>query len=319
MIYMLMLIILLVIIILGVLNILYKNTNYYKKQIEQIAKFKNIQDDLEIVNTGSSYAKYAFDYSYTNLKGFNFALQPQSLSYDFKILKQYSNKLKKDCVVLITIPNFVFCFLDYKDENANNKYYHFLNSDNILNYNKFKYIMNVLFPVIKAKKNIRYIVKDIKLDDLYNQDENLMTKEQVEKDAISRIEGWKKQFDFSDELLVENMPKEFQNIFEKTIKLLKEMIDYCEENNFKPVIIVPPISNVLNNLMSKELMQKVLFDNIDKANVKKIPVLNYLYDERFEDYNLYLNSDFLNKTGREKFIKIVISDIEKINLVGGKI
>lgn len=319
MIYMLMLIILLVIIILGVLNILYKNTNYYKKQIEQIAKYKNIQDNLEIVNTGSSYAKYAFDYNYTNLKGFNFALQPQSLSYDFKILKQYSNKFKKDCVVLITIPEFVFCFLDYKDENANNKYYHFLNKYYIINYNKFKYILNVLFPIIKAKKNIRYIVKDIKAYNLYNQDKNLMTKEQVEKDAILRIKGWIKEFEFNDEMSIENISKKVDDSFKKTTKLLKEMIDYCEKNNFKPVIVVPPISNILNNMISKELIKYVLFDKIDKANIKKIPVLNYLYDERFEDYNLYLNSDFLNKTGREKFTKIVVSDLEKINLVGGKI
>ena len=109
------------------LNILYKRTNYYKINILQSNKFKEISNNLEIINLGSSYAKYAFDYSKVGVNGFNFGIQPQSLSYDFRILKQYKNKLKKNGVVIITIPDFVFAFLDYSIEEYNYRYYSFLN------------------------------------------------------------------------------------------------------------------------------------------------------------------------------------------------
>ena len=106
------LIILLILIILFIiLNILYKRTNEYKNRIDNIKKFiEGVPNELEIINIGSSYSKYAYDYSEFSINGFNLAIQPESLSYDFKILKQYSKNLKEGCIVLINIPNLVFSF-----------------------------------------------------------------------------------------------------------------------------------------------------------------------------------------------------------------
>ena len=95
--YTVLLIIFLIIIL---LNFLYIRTNDYKNKISQLEKFKKVPTELEIINLGSSYSRNAFDYNLTNYKGFNFALQPQSLSYDFRILKNYKDNIKKkwDCI-----------------------------------------------------------------------------------------------------------------------------------------------------------------------------------------------------------------------------
>ncbi|PRR84093.1 hypothetical protein [Clostridium vincentii] len=299
------------------LNMRYKNTNYFRNQFKQVKKFKNVPNNLEIINTGSSYAKYGFDYDHTSLKGFNFGLQPQSLSYDFKILKQYTPNLKKDCIILITLPNLVFGLLDYDYDNANTKYYYFLDPKNIIHYSKFKYFIRCKLPILRAKKALRYIIKDVTSDDPCNQSENLMTKEQVERAAFSRVEGWKKQFGL-DSTITCNYPEELKNIFLDTTELVAKMVDYCLENDFKPVMIIPPVSKVLNKMLSKKFMHDCLYNNINRSNEKVVPVLDYLYDERFQDYKLYINSDFLNKTGSEKFTKTVINDLEKLGLIGGK-
>ena len=305
------------VIVFFLINMLYKNTNYFKNQFIQVEKFKNVPYNLEIINTGSSYAKYGFDYDYTSLKGFNFGLQPQSLSYDFKILKQYTPNLKKDCIILITLPDLVFGFLDYDNDNNNTKYYNFLDTKEIIHYSKFKYLTRIIFPIIAAKRNIRYILKDVKKDDSFNQSENLMTEEQVEKDALLRVEGWKKQFGL-DSTITCNYPKELKNMFSVTTELLSKMIDYCLDNELKPVLIIPPTSKIINDMLSNKFMEECLYNNIKNSNIKGVPVLDYLYDERFEDYKLYINSDMLNKTGREKLTKTVIDDIEKLGLFGGK-
>ena len=41
------------------------------------------------------------------------------------------------------------------------------------------------------------------------------------------------------------------------------------------------------------------------------PFLNYMYDERFQDYRYYYNGDFMNQAGREKFMPVLWHDIQK--------
>lgn len=297
------------------LNILYKRTNHYNNSIYQIQKFINgVPDELEIVNTGSSYARYAFDYTDSNLKGYNFGLQPQSLSYDYRILQQYCNNMKNGCTVLITIPNLVFGFLDYENDQTNNKYYYFLDHKNIIGFTKWKLFNRIIFPLLSRPKNVFRIFRDVPLLRQYEQEKNFMTKDQVNADAVARVEGWKKQFNL-DGTIDTDLPKELINMFEKTTNLLNEIIEYCLRKKFKPVIVVPPTSAVINNLLSEKFMEKVLYENINKANKRGIPVLDYLYDERFQDEALYINSDMLNKTGREKFSCVVMDDLKKLGVI----
>lgn len=307
------LIFILIILLILITNELYKKTNYYKNKIKQVQKYINgVPQELEIINLGSSYGKYAFDYSHTSLNGFNFALQPQSLSYDFRILKQYTPNLKKNCKVLIVIPDLIFGFLDYSNDEANTKYYYFLNKEEIIGYSKLKHFIKIILPIFSNKFNILRIFKDIKKQP-QNCKNNFLTEKEVKKEAILRVNGWEREFKLKNTVHYEKHP-ELEKMFVKTTKLLSEMIDYCKKNNFKPVIVVPPTSGILNDMLSKEFVKKVLYDNIKKANKKKIPVLDYLYDERFQDYKLYINSDMLNEIGRKKFTKIVIEDIKGVQL-----
>lgn len=301
------------------LNILYKKTNHYKNSIYQLQKFINgVPDELEIVNTGSSYARYAFDYTISNLKGFNFGLQPQSLSYDYRLLQQYNQKMKKGCIVLITLPNLVFGFLDYNNDQANTKYYYFLDHKNIIGFTKWKLFNRIVFPLLSNPKNVFRIFIDVPLLTQYEQVENFMTKEQVYADAIARVEGWKKQFNLYSTIETD-LPKELINMFKKTTNLLNEIIEYCLRKKFKPVIVIPPTSAIINNLLSEKFMKKVLYDNINMANKRDIPVLDYLYDERFQDETLYINSDMLNKAGRERFTCVVIDDLKRLGVIENEI
>ena len=278
----------------------------------QSNKFKEIPDNLEIINLGSSYAKYAFDYSKVGIKGFNFGVQPQSLSYDFRILKQFKNKLKKNGVIIITIPDFVFAFLDYPIEDYNYRYYSFLNKENILNYSSLKNFLLNYFPLILQPKKLKYILKDISKE---NSDSLVFIEnsETVTKEAQRRINGWKKEFKLLGTENSEDIPLNIKEMFRKTQSLLEEMINYSLTNELKPVIVIPPCSKELNNFFSDNFLKEILYSNIEKANKSLIPVLDYLKDSEFQDYHLYINSDFLNVNGRELFTKRVVADLKKIN------
>ena len=90
------------------------------------------------------------------------------------------------------------------------------------------------------------------------------------------------------------------------------MISFCQSHGWRPVIVIPPLSDVMKKEFSREFMSAVLYDNVREANTPEIPVLDYLYDERFGDYRLYGNADFLNKDGRRLFTQTVLHDLEKM-------
>jgi hypothetical protein len=87
------------------------------------------------------------------------------------------------------------------------------------------------------------------------------------------------------------------------------MIDFCIERNLKPVLIIPPMTKYLSCLLTDTIREIYIYSFIREANVKNIPFLDYMDDERFSDPSLYFNSFFLNLRGRKLFTKQVLKDL----------
>lgn len=89
-----------------VLNALYKRTNDYRNIFADTEKFRNdasIPNGLQLVNLGSNHPKFGFDYDGLNVKAMNWAVGPQSLEYDFAILRKECHHLADKAAVLIPI------------------------------------------------------------------------------------------------------------------------------------------------------------------------------------------------------------------------
>lgn len=290
------------------INKLFKNTNYYKNKFIDTHKFKDIPRNLDIVNLGSNQPKFAFDYSQSNILGMNWGVGPQTLEYDFRILKNFYNYLKPNAKVLIAISPFEFFLLNYKDDASNHKYYNFLNSNLIDNYSNITKKLYIDYPIITAKKQILRILKDTKPDNRLELEKNPMSKDEIKKDAQNWMNSWKKQFEVND---LENIVLSEENkiSIEKNIHILKNMIDFCIEKNLEPVLIIIPVTKELSKHFPNKFVQEQIIDYINKANEKKVRFLNYWKDERFEDETFYFNSFFMNKIGRLKFTEQVLKDL----------
>lgn len=297
---------LIVLLFIWICNIKYKNSDYFLGDYNKIKKFiEGVPKNLEIVNTGSNHAYHGFNYD--NKKYFNFASGAQSLNYDYKILKQYSNNLKYDCKVLIVLAPLSFGFIDYKDDSSNSRYYFFLDKDKILNYSKLKKFLYVNIPILKSWKNfIRIFLRKKEIKSIVNTPNN------AEKEALLRINGWKKQFNLKN-LLDKKSASYLKDEFENVKTILLDMIEFSLEHNWRPIIIIPPASVFLTKKISDEFMKEVLYDNIRFLKDKRIPILDYWKDDRLNDYKLYINSDFLNEKGSKLFTEIVLEDIKKLD------
>jgi hypothetical protein len=298
--------IVIILLFIWICNKKYKNSNYFLDDYNKIKKFVDgVPENLEIVNTGSNHAYYGFNYG--SRKCFNFASGAQSLNYDYKILKQYSNNLNGGCKVLIVLAPLSFGFVDYKNDSSNSRYYFFMDKDKILNYSRLKKILYVDMPILKSWKNfIRIFLRKKEIKSIINTPDN------AEKEALLRINGWKKQFNLKN-LLDKKSASYLKDEFENVKTILLDMIEFSLEHNWRPIIVIPPASVFLTKKISDEFMKEVLYDNIRFLKDKRIPILDYWKDDRLNDYKLYINSDFLNEKGSKLFTEIVLEDIKKLD------
>lgn len=97
------------------------------------------------------------------------------------------------------------------------------------------------------------------------------------------------------------------------INLLKEILNFCEEKNFKPILISTPQTYLYNEQIGEENYQERIYDNIkeveNKMN-KKYLYLDYSHDKRFiNNLEYFSDDDHLNEKGAEYFTQILLNDL----------
>lgn len=302
------------------LNEYYKRVVIRNEQEAHIKRGRAKNNEYEIVAFGSSYARYAFDFSDTGLNGYNFGFVAQFFYYTDKMIRAFSSTFKEGCTVVITIPNL--CFAEVGDGMYHpQRYVIFLNKKELGDeYSVKNYLLYNCFPLFihplgNIKKLIKYIIGVDKNDEYTRININPLSKQRVNVMALQRIIGWISSFGLMD-TQSDIVPVELEQKFEKSRRMLSHMIQYCLDNGFKPVLVIPPVSGVMNSHLADAFVKKVLLDNIEISNNKKVPVFNYLRDSRFQDEKLYsCNADFLNVKGRKMFTAVFVGDLKKIGYV----
>ncbi len=295
-------------------NWLYKTIVLKTTQEEHLRKGSKKKNAYDIVSFGSSYARYGFDFTECGVDGYNFGVMPQFLYYTFKMVVDYVNSYKSHAYVIIVLPDLVF------GEPGKGKYgadrYAMLLSKEAQGdeYSLKRELFVKHFPLLKPSfHNIKQCVKNITLcpkeHKEYLMDHNPMNESQVEQMAIKRCNDWINQFGLKDTKSVE-LPASLDEKMKQSRLLLTNMIDFCLKEGLRPALVVTPVSRIMNSHLSDEFLDKVLFDNIRKANIQNVPMFNYMQDERFADCDNYINSaDFLNHAARIRFTNIVVNDL----------
>lgn len=295
-----------------VLNLLYKQCDVYKNLFVDINKFQELKenDRFDVVNLGSNQPKFAFEYSDTSVKGMNWAIGPQTFEYDLAVLMKYSKHLNPNARVIIPVCPLSFFKIETEPNNRV-KYYALFDSHEMPDYDIKQKLKEYIFPVLFNPKRIMNIFYDVKKDTRLMLEVNPMNHEQVLKDATYWIEEcWNPEFkiNISNMLPLSDINKKSVEI---NIRVLSDIIRYCLDNSFKPFIVILPVTKCLSSKFSEDFIYNHIVKYINLANVYDVPVLNYLYDERFVTSDLYINSFFMNKSGRRIFTK---DFLDKLNI-----
>lgn len=269
------------------------------------AKFWNHNTfEMDLVNLGSSSALAAFDYSqYPQLKSANWAMAPQTLVADHEILRNYSCYLREGATVIISI--CPFSCLGGSNDYLPDKYYTILDIASIphASYARKQQILHIRNNPLEYFPLIQLFVRKKK------KNNKLCDELSLETDAKNRMEGWKREFSikhFTDPLSIVNT-----DAYHDGISILKKMIDYCIERKFKPVVVMPPVSNALRIYFSEEMKKRNIDQFVQKATNDEAPFLDFFNDRRFDNSH-FRDAFLLNSKGAKLFTELVLKELEVI-------
>lgn len=295
--------------IVGKLNGLIRRTHWFNDvMFPDCRKFWEYNTfNTEVINLGSTSGCHAFNYDGLPVRGANFALCHNPLSGDQAILKNYFGYLNP-MESHVIIPLCVFSSLAGGYEFMEDRFYTLLYPTSIPH-----------FSYIRQQQVKQYAARPIRLFPLWSiytelksmlkgKKKNVLTEEQMQRDANGWINGWKHEFaiyDFSQPLSLIN-----QDGLKDASHILNEMISFCKERNITPYLILPPMYHTLAEKFDGNA-RKVLLDGlVDTIEDKTVKFYNYMDDPRFtHETSLFQNSFLLNEKGAKKFTKIVLSDI----------
>lgn len=293
-----------------------ENNPYYRSIFGYSDKFWNhFPFGLQVVNLGSNTGLYGFRYDGLGVKAANWAMSPQSFNQDLAILKTYYSFIGPRGTVIVPLCPYSSCLKSYTDTEWL-KYYTILHPGVIENFSKvrqeeayrlkehpLKYARKqMLIGFVQKVKNKRKGTKT-----LLELDYQPLSETEIERDAQSFIDGWKKQFKIDD--MDAPLPQHIQEGRKIRVETLKEIMSFCVERNLNYYIVLPPVTQSLSSKFSTVFRNNYIYSFLDEAGVPQNRFLDYLEDSRFTDDSLFVNCMFLNKKGATQFTKQVLSDI----------
>lgn len=270
--------------------------------------------NFDLVNLGSSGGKWAFDYSDFDVKAMNWAQQPQTLLEDYNLLRHFHSILKQGGYVLITIMPFTglnkstglmdaMKYVKFDIQGEPIQPYMFKEAQRYAKY-------PILFKKPAIKALLKYLLqKPVQVNMGPQMKSNPMNEKELEADAKRWINGWKRQFnikDFDAPLTEENKKGRAYRI-----NLMQTLIDFCTERGYKPVYVIPPVTEHLAKYYTPQFEETYIYGYLKQVD-RDILTLDYSKKTDLKDDSLYFNSFFLNKRGRNLFTKRVLLDLNLI-------
>ena len=269
--------------------------------------------NYDLVNLGSSSAKWAFDYTGMDVKAMNWAQQPQTLLEDFNLLRHYHSILKKDGCVLITIMPFTGVNKETGIYDAIKYLKLETQGEAIQPYMCKEAQLIATYPLLFGKQAIKALIKNLlrkentpKTTEKWMVENNPLTDEQLKQDAKRWMDGWQKQFaiaDFEAPLTEEN-----QRGREYRIQLMRKLVDFCTERGYKPIYVIPSVTEYLAKEFTPKFQQIYIYDFLKQVE-RDVTLLDYSKEKSLMDKDLYFNSFFMNRRGAKVFTKKVVKDL----------
>ena len=259
-----------------------------------VNKFKDVPETIEICDFGNSLAVDAFgDYEGVDKNCFNFALSAQSLSYDYRIMQQYEDRIGEDTLVFVTLNYSCFAVDEENEGNfeaKNERYYYFLDPKYIKNCSIFEFCLIRTFPV------------------LWQTPVAIIQKWQTYK-AEKGPEVVSDQIDFSEEAnnlyisrkVLDDNGKLIVNDIE--LDALLGLIRVCKKQSARPILILTPYRKEYTELYDESFYFQYYSLIYSICDAEGCELFDLSHDEEFELTDEYFSDAYhLSEEGSDRFL-----------------
>ena len=293
-------------------NVKIRKSNWYYNQFPHLREFERLEQGADIICIGSTPAKNAIDFNIvSNVKGYNLAICPETIFYDFQVLKNYHSYLREGGIVLFVLCPFTFLKDYYRNEFGsqfylNIRYYPVLHRAMIDNFDYKQYHKWVEEPLLIGKEAWKRLIKDSPKSRAMDHEFNPNPKEQSVQLCKDRVKNWMREFRMND-LNPEHIPQETETAIQGNIKIFQQMKSFIEERGYHSVIVIPPFPSEMTELLPENLVQHTLFEPVKQTG---IPYISYYGNDEWLSRDLYYHGFLLNATGRKKLTDDIITKLQ---------
>lgn len=289
-----------------------KESNWYNNLFPHLTEYKRLQQGADVLCVGSTPAKNAIDFrSFSDMRGYNLAVCPETIFYDFQVVKNYHSFLKAGGTFVFVLCPFTFLKDKYNEREGeyyeNLRYYPILHRAMIDNFNYKLYRKWVEEPLLIGKEAWKRLIKDTPRSKSMEVQTNPNTPEESKNFCEERVNKWMKEFNLPD-LNPENIPESIESAIETNLKIYVEMKQFVQERGYKALIVIPPFPEEMVSLLPSDLVEHTLFEPVKQIG---IPYLSYFGKKEWLSRDLYYHGFLLNAKGRELFTKEIITRIQR--------
>ncbi len=272
----------------------------YAREEAQTLQFKYIPDSIDVACFGSSHAGNGFQSPrYHDGTLFNFYMSMQSPIMDHLLYAHFRDHLAENAIVIIDLSYFSLYSNNTHSVNHYKRYCTFISVRELPNasaklYRLFRIIDFDFNPIISC-----VLGKTAELEPF----QTTTTSERFTAEELENIgSGLASAFiDMSGD----------QTIDPEIDSALREMLEDCLQQGYRPVLVTTPYQHQLNDAIPDAFLARFRADCESYATEYNIPYLDYSHDTRFADApHLFVDSDHLTSDGSEAFMKIFFQDLQ---------
>lgn len=316
--------VLILLMVLGILlagaNSVYVHTEYYKN-LNDMRKFSDIPEHIDILNFGASHSACAFSWNeYENFEGFNMALGSQTVVYDNALFHYYFSHLDENSTVVLEV---MFKSL-YEEEPAQppygtdiTRYYQILPGKYIRQWNWKDALFYQYIPILGNRRAaVSHIRKEwFGEERVVGELEQQSVQEELTGEPTQVLTGWGEEAMLAEGNRRAGVFMELSGSQEHGVQYeaFIDIIETCKENHIQVILVTAPTLPCFYNGFSGEFMERFYADMDEICEKYDLLYLDYTGDERFlVDYRWYGDTDHLNGYGSRIFTKAFLEDIQKL-------
>lgn len=293
-------------------NFLYVNTEYYK-DLNDMGKFREVPEHIDVVNFGASHSEGAFDWSdYSTFCGFNMALGSQTLVGDEALFRYYCDRLDENSVVILEI---MFKSL-YEEESEGKptatsitRYYQVLPRKYMVHWDFIDAIQYRVLPVLGNRQNaLGAILKEWRgrENDGQQVTEFVLSGEPTQVLADWSREEMEKEGARRASVFMELSGEQKRGVqYEALIRIIEK----CQEDHIQVILTTVPTLPCFYENFDEAFMERFYADVAEICEKYDLLYFDYTGDERFlTDYRWFRDTDHLNQYGAKVFTELFLED-----------